>query len=167
MKAKVKIYTSQSGSAALVAIMVLSLLTIMGLSGARTASVELEIAGNDAVNKLAFYSAEASRAYVKMHPGLYGVTNVDPSIGAQPHLFPNDTDPYVPNTTGAVVPFDLGNNQSFEGEVAYTSATIPPRGSGNDVTSGLRAHRYAMTCTGTGPRNNSKDIRAGFYRIGL
>jgi hypothetical protein len=166
MKSITKYRSDQSGSAALVALMVLCLLTIMGLSGARTASVELEIAGNDALNKRAFYSAEASRAYVMMHPGLYGATNVDPSP-APPHLFPNDTDPYVPNTAGPAVPFDLGNDQSFDGSVEYTSSTLPPRNSGNDVTSGLRAHRYAMTCTGSGPRNTTKDIRAGFYRIGL
>jgi hypothetical protein len=165
MKTKATFHDSQSGGAALVALMVLSLLTIMGLSGARTASVELEIAGNDAVNKRNFFSAEASRAFVMTNTDLYGVDNID---NATPHFFPvgaapND-DPTDPNN---VVPFNLGNNQSFDGSVQYTSATLPPRGSGNDVTSGMRAHRYTMTCTGSGPRNTTKGIRAGFYRLGL
>jgi hypothetical protein len=77
MKTKARLYANQDGTATLVALMVLSLLTIMGLSGARAASVKMEIAGNDALNKLAFCSAEASRAYVMLHPNLCGVDNAD------------------------------------------------------------------------------------------
>jgi hypothetical protein len=154
---------NQDGSATLVALLVLTLLAIMGMSGARTASVETEIAGNENLNKLAFYSAEASRAYVMMHPAFYGVDNIDSST---PHLFPNDSDPYVPITAGTVAPMALGNNQSFGGSVTYTGHGLPPRGSGYD-TSSFRAHQYSMACQGNGPRNTSKTINAGFYRIGL
>lgn len=154
----------QNGGATLLALLVLSLLTIMGLSGARTASVEMEIAGNDTLNKQNFFSAEASRAFVMMNPDLYGVANIDSPV---PHFFPvgvppND-DPTNPNH---VVPFNLGNNQSFSGSVQYTGPSLPPRASGYD-TSSFRAHQYAMTCTGNGPRNTNQQIRAGFYRIGL
>lgn len=153
----------QGGSATLVALLVLTLLAIMGMSGARTASVETEIAGNDNLNKLAFYSAEASRAYVMTHPQLYGVSNIDDGT---PHLFPNDSAPYLPNTAGPVVPKPLGSNQSYEGSVQYTGHGLPPRGSGYD-TSSFRAHKYEMACEGKGPRDIKKTINAGFYRIGL
>jgi hypothetical protein len=155
----------QGGSATLLVLLVLTLLAIMGMSGARTASVETEIAGNDNLNKLAFYSAEASRAYVMLHPQLYGVSNIDPSP-APPHLFPNASDPYVPITSGPVAPMALGSNQSFEGSVQYEGSSLPPRGSGYDTAS-FRAHQYSMTCVGEGPRNTAKTITAGFYRIGL
>ncbi|MEJ2642249.1 MAG: pilus assembly PilX N-terminal domain-containing protein [Desulfosarcinaceae bacterium] len=161
-----KCLENQSGSATLVALLVLCLITIMGMSGARTASVEMEIAGNDHLNKLAFYSAEASRAYVMMHPQIYGVANIDPDPNTPPHYFPNDTDPYVADTVGSATPYDLGNNQSFRGSVKYLRPTSPPRGSGYD-TSSFQAHQYQMTCQGQGPRETSKTITAGFYRIGL
>ncbi|MEJ2643031.1 MAG: hypothetical protein P8010_26090 [Desulfosarcinaceae bacterium] len=157
----------QGGSATLLVLLVLTLLAIMGMSGARTASVETEIAGNDNLNKLAFYSAESSRAYVMMHPQLYGVDNIDPDPNAPPHYFPNDThDPYVPDTAGTAAPYNLGSNQSFTGSVKYDGHGLPPRGSGYD-TSSFRAHKYRMTCRGQAPRNTSKTIDAGFYRIGL
>jgi hypothetical protein len=155
----------QSGSATMLVLLVLTLVAIMGMSGARTASVETQIAGNDNLNKLAFYSAESSRAYVMLHPKLYGVDNIDPSP-APPHLFPNASDPYVPITAGPVAPMALGSNQSFEGSVQYQGSTLPPRGSGYD-TSSFRAHQYSMSCVGEGPRNTTKTITAGFYRIGL
>ena len=157
-------YKDQNGSATLLALMVLSLLTIMGLSGARTGSVEMEIAGNDTLNKLNFFSAEASRAYVMMNPDVYGAGNID---SGTPHFFPlNDPANDDPTNPANVAPFNMGNNQSFSGSVQYTGPTSPPRASGYD-TSSFRAHQYAMTCTGSGPRNTSQQIRAGFYRIGL
>ena len=163
----IRTFKDQSGSATLVALVVLALVTIMGLSAARTATVEMEIAGKDNLNKLAFYSAEASRAYVMMHPNLYGVANIDPDPLASPHYFPNDSDPYAPNTVGPAAPFNLGNNQSFRGNVKYLRPTSPPRGSGYD-TSSFQAHQYQMTCEGNGPGNTEEEtILAGFYRIGL
>lgn len=171
MNIKIGCLDNQSGSATLVAILILTLLAIMGMSGARTASVEMEIAGNNQLNKLAFYSAEAARTYVRMHPAIYGVANVDPA--ASGHRFPNDTlfpntiaNPYIPITAGTVTPVTLSSNQSFRGIVQYRGPSLPPRGSGYD-TSSFQAHRYQMTCEGQGPRDTTKTISAGFYRIGL
>jgi hypothetical protein len=161
-----KCLDNQGGSATLVALLVLTLLAIMGMSGARTASVETEIAGNENLNKLAFYSAEASRAYVMLHPAIYGVDNID---AGTPHYFPipsSNLDPYIALTTDTATPMALGNNQSFNGSVAYAGHSMPPRGSGYDSAS-FRAHQYSMTCQGNGPRDTSKTINAGFYRIGL
>jgi hypothetical protein len=99
-----------------------------------------------------------------LNPALYGADNIDDTT---PHFFPvgpppND-DPTDPTN---VVPFNLGNNQSFEGRVEYAGPSLPPRVSGYDTAS-FKAHRYSMTCIGNGPRNRQKQIRAGFYRIGL
>ena len=96
---------------------------------------------------MAFYGAEASRAYIINNPDLYGVDNID--TGSSPHLFPNNSNPYVPVTAGTVAPFNLGNNMSFNGSVQYLGGTTPPRGSGYD-TSKFRAHRYSADCIGNG-----------------
>lgn len=166
-----KCLDNQSGSATLVALLVLTLLAIMGMSGARTASVELEITKNDHLNRLAFYSAEASRAYVMLHPQLYGVDNIDDDPD-QAHQFPipeNKLDPYEATTVveDPVAPNTIeNNNQFYSGAVAYTRPTLPPRGSGYD-TGNFRAHQYSMKCKGEGPSGEKKTITAGFYRIGF
>ena len=154
---------NESGSAMFFALVIVTLLTMIGISGIKTSSVELQSATNDNLHKLAFYSAEAARPYVMMNPNFYGAENTDP---ATPHLFPNNSDPYVPITAGAVAPFNLGNAQSFTGSSQYDGDGTPPRGSGYD-TSTFRAHQYSMTCIGNGPRNTTLQIDAGFYRIGF
>ena len=158
-----KIASNENGFATILALMVLVLLTLMGISGIKTSNFELQNATNDNLHKMAFYSAEASRAYVMNNPGFYGVTNLDSTI---PHLFPNNSSPYVPITSGTVSPFNLGNGNSFNGSVQYVGSATPPRGSGYDATK-FRAHTYSSTALGNGPRNTTERIEVGFYRIGL
>lgn len=155
--------TDERGFATILALMILTLLTIMGISGVTTSTFEMQSATNDNLHKMAFYSADASKAYVRNNQNLYGVANIDP---ATPHLFPNNSDPYVPITSGAVAPFNLGNSSSFEGSVQYVGPGTPPRGSGYDATK-FRSHTYSATCNGNGPRNTTEEIEVGFYRIGL
>jgi len=162
-KNPVMIASNENGFATILALMVLVLLTLMGISGIRTSNFELQNATNDNLHKMAFYSAEASRAYLVNNPNFYGVTNLDP---ATPHLYPNNSDPYVPITAGTVAPFDLGNGNAFDGSVQYIGSSTPPRGSGYDTTK-FKAHAYSSTATGYGPRNTEEEIEVGFYRIGL
>ena len=157
------IVSNENGFATMLALMILLLLTLMGISGIKTSNFELQSATNDNLHKMAFYSAEASRAYVMTNPDFYGVTNIDTST---PHLFPNNSNPYVPITGGTVAPFNLGNSNSFSGFVQYAGSATPPRGSGYD-TSKFRAHTYLSNATGNGPRNTTEQIEVGFYRIGL
>jgi hypothetical protein len=89
--------------------MILTLLTIMGISGIRTSNFELQSATNANLHKMAFFSAEASRAYVMNNNNLYGADNIDP---ATPHLYPNNSNPYAPVTGGTVPPFNLGNGNT-------------------------------------------------------
>ena len=154
---------NNSGSVTMLALMILVLLTLMGVSGINTSSLELRSATNDHLYKLAFFGADSARAYVMLNSDFYGAQNIDTTT---PHLFPNDSDPYVPITAGTPAPFNLGDSQSFSGSVQYNREGVPPRGSGYD-TSKFRSHQYAMTCTGNGPRNTEVRIEAGFYRIGL
>ena len=155
---------AEQGYATIMALLVLALLTLMGISGITTSSSEVRSATNDNLHKMAFYSAEASRAYIVNNRNLYGVDNID--AASQPHLFPNNSNPYVPVTAGTVAPFNLGNGMSFNGSVQYLGGATPPRGSGYD-TSKFRAHQYSANCIGAAPRNTNEQIEAGFYRIGL
>lgn len=163
MNRQAKHIQNEEGYVTIFALLVLVMLTTMGISGVTTSSTEMQIATNDSLYKMTFYNAETARSYVMMNPDLYGADNID---AATPHLFPNNSDPYVPITVGPVAPFNLGPSQSFSGTVEYVGGGGPPRESGYD-TSKFRAHQYRMTCIGTGHRNTTARVEAGFYRIGL
>ena len=145
---------NEDGSVLVVAILILVLLTIIGISAMSTTNVELKISGNEKSYKMALYAAEAARGYVEKTPELYGPDNITPGAGLN---FP-ENDPSV------VVP--LSSTQSFGGTVEYLGFSAPPRGSGTQVGT-FKAHRYKMQCKGYGPSNAESQIEAGFYRIGF
>jgi hypothetical protein len=154
---------NEKGSVTVLAVVILMLLTLLGIAATTTSSIEVQIAGNELRHKLAFYSAEASKGYVIWNPDLYGSLNITPGT---PHYFPNDTDPYAPETSVLPAPETLNSNQSFNGSVGYGSPTDPPRGSGYEAGE-YRAHRYIMTCNGYSSQNTSTQVEIGFYRIGF
>ena len=157
---KLLFHSNQKGSVAVIALIVLLILTVLGIAAIQNTGLELQMARNERLNKLAFFSAEAARAYVAGHPDLYGPDNLDgPS---NPMEFPTNgstTDTYQ-------IP---GTNQTFNGTVSYVSSTatmVTPRGSGYQVGK-FRAHWYRMKCYGYGPNDATVNVDQGFYRIGL
>lgn len=163
MKSITRPLRNEDGSAIVLALMILVLLTIIGISASNTTNTEVQIASNDKFHKITFYAAEAARAYVTANIALYGPDNITPS---SPHYFPNNSDPYVQITSEPSEPYSLNSVQSFTGFVEYTGFSAPPRGSGFEVGK-FKAHRYEMTCNGYGPRNAESRVQAGFYRIGF
>ena len=159
---------NEKGSVTVLAVVLLMLLTLIGIAATTTSSIEVQIAGNELRHKLAFYSAEAAKGWVVWNPDLYGSQNI---TSGTKHLFPNDSDPYVPNTSDLSeptfpAPEVLNSNQSFNGSVEYGSPGGLPRGSGYEVGE-YRAHRYIMTCNGYSSHNTDTSIEIGFYRIGF
>ena len=147
---------NEKGSVLLVALIMLALLSLIGVAATRTTSTELQIAGNEKFQKIAFYTADAARGYVVMSPNLYGGNNIDVS---SPLYFPDDTDHSL------TYPLILGS-QEFNGNVQYLGSFNAPRGSGFEAGK-FHAHRYRMTCNGYGPSNSEKHLETGFYRIGF
>ena len=154
---------NEKGSIIVLAVIMLFLLTMFGIAATTTSSIEVQIAGNELRHKLAFYAAETSKVWVIMNSDLYGSQNI--TTGTQ-HFFPNDTDPYVPDTSGLPAPEELNSNQSFNGSVGFNSSGDPPRGSGYEAGE-YQAHRYIMTCNGYSSQNTTTQIEVGFYRIGF
>jgi len=146
---------NEDGSVLVIALIMLAVLTLMGVVITRTSDIELQITGNEKFYKMAFFAAEAARGYVVGDPDLWGSANVTP--GGKIY-FPNDAD--------HTEEYLLGSSQSFRGDVEYLTFSAPPRGSGYEVGK-FKAHRYVMTCLGTGPVNAESVIEAGFYRIGF
>jgi hypothetical protein len=157
MQTVARTYKDEKGSATAIVLMVMALVSMVGVAATKTTTTELQIATNDQIHKIAFYAAEAARAYVAFNSDLYGSGNIE---AGNPVDFPDDTDDTVRE------PVALASAQSFNGEVEYLNSSAPPRGSGYQVGK-FRAHIYEMTCDGYGPRNSESRIQAGFYRIGF
>ena len=137
--------------------LILVVITITSIMASRTSTTELQISTSDQIYKISFYAAEAAQTYVMLNPDLYGSDNIDPT---DPVNFPDDASP----ATTQIV--DTGSLQAFNGQVAYLTPTVPPRGSGYQVGR-FKSHIYKATCNGHGPHNSNTRIEIGFYRIGF
>ena len=146
---------NEQGSVLVVALLFLVLLSLVGLSGNRTSSVELQVVGNEKTHQIAFYTAEAARGYVAMRPALYGTDNIMLTEKL-----------YFPDNDNAAQKYSLGTSNSFNGNVEYMGPYNVPRGSGFDVGQ-FKAHRYRMACNGYATANAESEIETGFYRVGF
>ena len=164
MKSNIKILKNNDGSVIIIALMILMLTTILGISGISSTNIEVQIAANYKFYNTTYYTSEAARAYVEINNKLYGPGNV--TLNTR-HYFPNTSDPYTRIAAeNNVTSFQLGQYQSFTGFVEYTGYMDPPRESGYEAGE-FKAHVYNATCTGYGPHDYSKRVQAGFYRIGF
>ncbi len=59
MKAAFYIQENEDGSALVISLIMLVLLTLIGISASTTSEIELKISGNDKLHKMAFYTAES------------------------------------------------------------------------------------------------------------
>ena len=59
MRAASYIQNNEDGSALAIALIMMVLLTLIGVSASRTSEIELKISGNDKFHKMAFYAAES------------------------------------------------------------------------------------------------------------
>jgi len=155
----IKILSNRDGSVINVALLILMLLTLLGITFANLSSTDLKITANERTQSLSFYAAEAARAYVEGNPDLYGSTNVAVGQGVS---FPDKDDPAAIQALGA--------KQSFSGTVVYQGARAAGRGRIPPSAHGLfKEHEYVMTCDGKGPpgTNAQTQVQAGFYRAGF
>jgi len=147
---------NEKGTVLVVALLILVILTIIGISATTTTDIETQIAGNEKFQKIAFYAAEAARGYVPGNTWLYDGTNLNPTGPGKD--FPNPLD--------SSEKYSLSSKQSFKGDVKYSGISAAPRGSGYEVED-FKAHNYRMRCYGYGPSNAKIQIETGFYRIGF
>ena len=144
---------NEDGFVLVIALIMMVLLTLLGISASTTTEIEMQIAGNERSHGIAFYAAEAAGAYVAGSPDLYGPDNITPEEFIS---FPNDEDPSARYALGSA---------SFNGDVEYLEV-VAGRGSG-DAAGQIWHYRYKMRCFGYGPFNAETQIEAGFYRKGL
>ncbi|MBU1399363.1 MAG: pilus assembly PilX N-terminal domain-containing protein [Proteobacteria bacterium] len=153
MKKIISQLKNEEGSVIVVALIIMVLLLIMGISATNMSSIESQILRNTIIQKQTFYSAEAAREYVPPHTALYHGANVTVGAGIN---FPDNDAPDEKISIGS---------QSFNGNVTYVGSSQPPRGSGTEAGK-FRAHRYAITANGY-VNNATCTVQAGFYRLGF
>lgn len=190
MKSFKKYINDEKGNALLIAMIALVVLTFIGIMAVNNTSTELQIAGNDRLAKLSFFTAEASRGYVVGHPTLYSFAVMTDPDGMD---FPDEM--YIQSdgsdeidtaiTNGEVVEVDGEKylcldypscKQKARGNVSYDTSgktkKTPPPGSGFSYGE-YSAYVYIMTAEGRfdpledGHTRSCKQIEQGFFRIGL
>jgi hypothetical protein len=168
---------NEDGAVLVIALMMLVLLTILGISISSTSEVELQIAGNEMRYKENLYRADAAAmecAQVMHETATIDVTTEDDfiipytdglTLEAQGWVRDNDfweglytdggTDEYMPGTADAVLDPD-GNSRYV---AVYIG--VPP---GEDFESGLR--EFTIYGRSTGIQGSRSIIRMGYRRVG-
>lgn len=161
MKEKVSFLNNEKGSALIIAVVFLMLLTVIGIFATTTSTLEIQIAGNDKISKMVFYAADSGIHYVAVNPDLYGTNNIDENA---PVSFPDSGDP-----ADLAAPYSLSNTLLVNGKVSYLGKSQLPAGSGFSAGQ-IFAINYEIESKGEGTGTNNRAnavVKAGFYRIGL
>jgi hypothetical protein len=95
MKLLINKAKNEDGSVLIVALLILVLLTIIGISATTTTNIELQIAGNEKFHKIAFYHADSG---VYTTPKLISAC-ID--SGAEVNIGPSTTEPDISYSTGS------------------------------------------------------------------
>lgn len=135
-----KYLNNNSGMAALIALIMVGMLTLIGIAAMSTSDDEVSITSNQLQETKAFYAAEAGleRAAAMLH-------HLSDSLGSSPSYMPSGTD-VVNNCTYKYETVDLGPAEQ--------------RVLSNGTLAGLRAlvKSYAMESTGYSKVDNSKVV---------
>jgi type IV pilus assembly protein PilX len=162
----------QRGAALLVGLLLLSVLTLLAISGMTTASLELQMAGNEQYQERAFQAAEAAIERA-IQAGVYDTTT---TIGT----YTPSGDPNIPPTpqrgsgvTGCVRTIaDDGSVTDTEDCYEYfmrfdeQTGPTPVPGGGDSPGTGLQAYHFVVDAYGTSNRGAASHHTQGFYVVG-
>jgi hypothetical protein len=147
----------EQGNATFVALMLLAVLTLIGLSVSRIAGIDTQIAGNLIPYKQSFYVAQGgvNREAAEVGRGNYPVTNID-----------DFTTPLLADETGPAGGGSLPGpshdvaGESYDFDVFYEGHYVPPAG-----YSAVHFSRYDYMIDAEG---GEADVRVGsrYYKIG-
>jgi len=146
--------TNDKGSALILALLILVLLTLMGISATTTSTIEVQMAGNEKFYEMAFYTAESGwqRALNWLDDQYPGVTQnlvwdgaTGTFVEAEGPLDDEDTD-------GISLSGD--NNTEYHVKIEFVG-TAPVPGYGTN----FRRFNYRVDSTGIGPANARSEVR--------
>ena len=150
MKSIVYHITNDRGSALVLALLILVLLTLMGISATTTSTFEVQMAGNEKFHEMAFYSAESGWQEAlnwldRQYPGITEQVGWDSGSGTFSTGDKYDNPDYIPladdNNTGYYIKIDF-------------AGTTPVSGYGTD----FRRFNYRVNSVGMGPGNARSEL---------
>jgi len=158
----------QSGVALVVGLLLLLVLTILAISGMTTATLELQMAGNEQYQERAFQAAEAGVEQA-MAAGIY-TTSVAAVAGQYTYPVVGEPEPI----RGEGLQTADCDDQSGEtaGQCEYfirfdqAAGTTPVPGGGYSLGTGLQAYHFVVDSFGVAERGAQSGHTQSFYIIG-
>ena len=150
---------SEQGSITVIALMILVVLTILGITISRTSTIDVRIAGNEIPFKQNFYVAEGAihREAAEVGAGNYPVMNIDTAaqLADQDGLIPSGN-PLPPPNPHRV------NLRTYNFDLRYLGFFLPPQG-----YSVVHFSRYDYDVDSYGDPNGSNiHVGSRYYKIG-
>ena len=140
---------SQSGAALVVGLLLLLVLTLLAISGITTATLELQMAGNEQYQERAFQAAETGIEQA-IENATFDTTT--PSTAADQPVVPNDAD----------------NDDSYSYVMSFDSETgvtdVP--GGGYSLGTGFQAYHFSIESEGRSERSARAEHEQSVYVIG-
>ena len=151
MNSIVSNFNNEKGSALVLALLMLVLLTLMGISATTTSTVEIQMAGGEKFYELAFYSAESGwqRALNWLDNQFPGVTDNRVWDGTDFIAVSGSLDEAA--TVG--IPLAIDNNTQYLVKVEFVG-TAPAAGYGTS----FRRFNYRVDSVGRGPGNARSEV---------
>jgi len=177
-KARTGAFLDQEGSVLVVALMMLVLLTIMGVSATTTSDIEVQVAGNERFYKVAFYNADSGIYTTPKLISLCLDNGAEQTVSAISYqgtagTFYREIMGYDAHDSTSDIRFTFGNH-SVDVDVARTSASNIA-GGGVEFASGAEgigvgsaggvAIFYDMLSQGTGPNSSLVELDAVYRKV--
>jgi hypothetical protein len=140
---------SEQGSITVIALMILVVLTLLGITISRTSTIDVQIAGNEIPFKQNFYVAEGgiNREAAEVGRGSYPVTNIN-----NPYQLANET-AHSPRHNVAGTDYDF--------TLLYEGYFLPPQG-----YSVVHFSRYDYNVRDVETTGGGVKITSRYYKIG-
>jgi len=142
-------HAQQSGAALVIGLLLLLVLTLLAISGISTATLELQMAGNEQYQERAFQAAE---------------TGIEQAIETATF---NTSEPYTA-TDQRVSPGDADNEDTYSFTMEFdrdTGATLVP-GGGYSLGTGFQAYHFNIVSEGQSERGARSEHVQSVYVIG-
>lgn len=158
----------QNGAALVVGLLLLLVLTILAISGMTTATLELQMAGNEQYQERAFQRAEAGVEQAMAA----GVFTTDPTAIAAKFNNPTSTDPTPKRGQGTQIANCPDQSTDAAGQCEYfvrfdqAAGVTPVPGGGYSLGTGLQAYHFVVESAGVAERGALSEHTQSFYIIG-
>ena len=157
----------QSGAALVVGLLLLLVLTILAISGMTTATLELQMAGNEQYQERAFQAAEAGIEQA-IAAGIYSTTQ---TVGT--YNDPNGPNPTPIRGQGQPIqncpePANPSASDQCEYHIRFDqySGTTAVPGGGYSLGTGFQAYHFIVDSHGTSNRGAASEHQQSFYVVG-